>query len=77
MSHVIYKINDDECGAAAFRDTTEHLDYNSAQHHYRTNGELYNFDDGSTIELENKTETNHCGFKRDVRVWSFTNKKKG
>ncbi len=71
-----YYTNDEECDAAAFRDATEHLDYNSAQHHYRERGELYNFADGSTIELENKIETNQHGHKRDVRVWSFTTKEK-
>ena len=74
---VKYYINGDECDAAAFRDATGLLDYNAAQFHYRAHGELYNFDDGCSIELENVVETNHCGFKRDVRVWSFATNKKG
>lgn len=75
MSHVIYKINGKECDAATFRDATEHLDYNAAQHHYRQRGEFYNFADGSSVELENIVETNQHGHKRDARVWSFTTKK--
>ena len=77
MSAVLYYVNGDECDAATFLNATEHLEYKHAQHHYREHGELHNFADGSTVEFENVVETNHCGFKRDVRVWSFTTNKKG
>jgi hypothetical protein len=76
MSNVLYYVNGDECDAATFRNATEHLEYKHAQHHYRERGELHNFADGSTVELENKTETNQHGHKRDVRVWSFNTKEK-
>ena len=77
MSVARYYINGDECDAATFRNATEHLEYKHAQHHYRERGELHNFANGSKIELENKTETNQHGHKRDVRAWSFTTKNKG
>ena len=75
MSAVKYYINHLEADAAEFRAATDFLDYKSAQHCYREKGELYNFADGSTVELENKTETNEYGLRRDVRAWSFTTKK--
>ena len=75
MSFPRYYVNDAECDAATFRDATNHLEYKHAQHCYRQRGELYNFADDSTIELENKTETNQHGHKRDVRAWSFNTKK--
>ena len=74
--NVKYETNGVEVTPAQFRDATDHLDYQTAQHCYRERGELYTFPDHSSVELVNDTETNQHGFKRDVRIWIFTSKEK-